>query len=154
MQVRARSLPYPWYPKTKEEAETIISKFMLGLTRQSCRACLAPHAGWSYSGKLAALSLSSLDPGADTLIVFGGHLGPAAEPLLALDDAFETPLGLIKSDRDLAALLTESLPLSPDIRSDNTVEIQLPLIRYLFPQSRILSLRLPSRLQAYDIGKS
>jgi AmmeMemoRadiSam system protein B len=117
-------------------------------------AAVAPHAGWAFSGRLAAKAALSLAE-AETIAVIGGHL-PAGYPLLiAEEEAFETPLGAFPADLELAAALREAaapLRLEADRVADNTVEVQLPILRALYPAARILWLRAPASQDSIRLG--
>ena len=39
---------------------------------------IVPHAGWSFSGRLAYRTLRQLDPDCDLVVIIGGHLYPGA----------------------------------------------------------------------------
>jgi AmmeMemoRadiSam system protein B len=121
-------------------------------------AAVAPHAGWYYSGALAARALLSLKQDADTVAVIGGHLPGGMPPLLAAEDAVETPLGTMLVDREFHTILERALDAlfqgsSPDRYGDNTVEVQLPLVHYFFPQARLLALRLPADIRSFEAGR-
>ncbi|MDR2470785.1 MAG: AmmeMemoRadiSam system protein B, partial [Treponema sp.] len=121
-------------------------------------AAAAPHAGWYYSGAIAAKALEALASGAlaspgggnwtGTVAVIGGHLPPGVPALFAPEDAVETPLGSLEMDGELRASLGRDLPAAgldraPDCYTDNTVEVLLPMVKYFFPAARLLWLRLP-----------
>ena len=76
--------------------------------------------GMAVAGALAVL-----------VIVFGGHLGAGEAPLITLAESFETPLGSMEIDSTLAVKLKNDFKLTEDIYPDNTVEIQMPLVKYL-----------------------
>ena len=73
-----------------------------GVEAAGARGGLAPHAGWYFSGRLAALvfDLVARNPHPDVVAVFGGHLG-GGPGLIYDDQAWETPLGPVEIDRDL-----------------------------------------------------
>jgi AmmeMemoRadiSam system protein B len=74
-------------------------------------------------------------------------------------DAFETPLGPITAARELAETLARDLDLGPDpaddprSSGDNTVEVQLPFIKHLWPDVQLLVLAPPAAAEAVDIGR-
>ncbi|MBW2322750.1 MAG: AmmeMemoRadiSam system protein B, partial [Deltaproteobacteria bacterium] len=72
---------------------------------------------------------------------FGGHMGSGAG-LIYLDDEWETPLGNLEFDRDLSQALKNKANLEVETfeTGDNTVEVQLPFIKYFFPNSRLVAL--------------
>jgi len=121
--------------------------------RGSSIAAVAPHAGWAFSGRLAALAAASLGP-AQTIAVFGGHLPPRARPLAASESGFDTPLGPLEADRELLGVLELSLGLGRDEESDNTVEVLLPLVAALFPGARVLWLRAPNDESSIGLGQA
>ena len=116
-------------------------------------AGVAPHAGWAFSGAIAALVIASLDREAETVVVVGGHLGRADRVLAAREDGYETPLGLIAADTELLGAIEAESPLQSDDQPDNTVEVQLPMVRHFFPRARALALRAPPRVDSYELGK-
>jgi AmmeMemoRadiSam system protein B len=162
MNLRKQSLPPGWYPRQAEE----IKRFLASFKRPSAdssgspggvpvvgRTAVAPHAGWYYSGAIAAQAAASLDPGAETVVVAGGHL-PAGYPVLAAsEDAAATPLGNIEMDAELRCLIQKELRCAPDQYRDNTVEVQLPMVKYFFPEARLVSLRLPAENSSFEAGK-
>jgi MEMO1 family protein len=121
-------------------------------------AVVAPHAGWAFSGRLAAAALAGLAP-APTIAVIGGHLSGREPPLAAPEDGFETPLGDLASDLELrealrSELARRGLALGEDDEADNTVEVQLPLVAALFPDARVLWLRAPNGRGALVLGEA
>ena len=79
MQIRDYSLPAGWYPRDSGEIEKFLSRSMASAAsgsgkKSQYRAAISPHAGWFYSGRIAALAVSALDRGAQTIAVLGGHL--------------------------------------------------------------------------------
>jgi hypothetical protein len=90
----------------------------------------------------------------DTIVIIGGHLGPADGILCAFEDSYETPFGLISADMELLAALRAAIPVTEDRSADNTVEVQLPFVRYLFPGSRVLGMRASPSRDADRLGKA
>jgi AmmeMemoRadiSam system protein B len=150
MNLRKTSLPPGWYPREQGE----IARFLSGFTPGKASAAIAPHAGWFYSGKIAAAAASSLKSGAQTVVVIGGHLPEGYPSLFALEDAAQTPLGPMPIDQDLRDLLIEELDGREDKFKDNTVEVLLPMVRHLFPGASLVWLRLPSEMASFEAGKT
>ncbi len=114
---------------------------------------MVPHAGWAYSGSLACRTIARLRPGAETVVVVGGHLRPGDSILLASEDAVATPLGDLSIDVGLRTLIRDRLPTEPDTQADNTVEIQLPIVAYLYDTPRIIYVRSPPSELAATLGE-
>jgi len=150
MQIRDYSLPSGWYPREAAEASRFLSDFRQ--TGPFTRAAVAPHAGWYYSGRLAARAAACLQPETDTVVVIGGHLSDSP-PLFAMEDAVRTPFGPMPIDGQLRGALLESLDGREDRYRDNSVEVLLPIARYFFPQARLLWLRLSAQGASFEAGK-
>jgi AmmeMemoRadiSam system protein B len=116
-------------------------------------AGVAPHAGWTFSGRIAFRVLRSLPREMRTLIVVGGHMHPRSGVAAALEDGFQTPLGTIEADRELLDLLRARLEIHEDRQADNTVEIHLPLVKYLFPAARVVALRCAPSEESLSLGE-
>jgi AmmeMemoRadiSam system protein B len=152
MNLRKSFLPADWYPRNSGE----INHFLAGWDASdgTARAAISPHAGWHYSGKIAARAISSLDRKIDTLAVIGGHLSAGYAPLFALEDAVNTPLGTMPIHSTLRAVLYKELNGKEDCFPDNTIEVLLPIVRFFFPDASLLWLRLPAELSSFDAGKA
>ncbi|MDR2943145.1 MAG: AmmeMemoRadiSam system protein B [Treponema sp.] len=156
MRIREYSLPAGWFPRDPAEVSAQISRFLeksAGLEHSSS-AVVAPHAGWYYSGRLASLAVSSLDRTAQTVVVLGGHLPSGSPVLCAMEDAVMTPFGLMQIDSEMRSILQKELKSEEDCFRDNTVEVLLPMVRFFFPQARLVWLRLPSETSSFSAGKT
>jgi AmmeMemoRadiSam system protein B len=160
MILRKPLLAGSWYPPAARET----ALFLDGVTEKAplrapggapkgAVAAAAPHAGWVFSGAIAAKAVSSLDPGADTVAVIGGHLPAGAPPLFAEEEGVATPLGTIMIDREFRDRLREELSGGADRYRDNTVEVLLPMVRYFFPRAALLWIRLPAEAASFEAGK-
>lgn len=155
MKIRPRSLPAGWYPAGESQVRRRIESFQEDPAeeRNAC-AGVAPHAGWDFSGRLAFRVLRCLQPGIQTVAVVGGHLGPEDGLLAAFEQGYETPLGTVPADVELLDCLRRRLPIAEDRWADNTIEVQLPLLRYLAPQIMALGLRAPPSGQALALAEA
>ncbi len=105
-------------------------------------ACVSPHAGFEYSGPVAAhtyLHVSSFrDP--DLLVVVGpNHYGVGSGVSTFKEGMWETPLGRINVD---AAAGSELVKLSGIVgfnpeshRMEHSIEVQLPFLQSLYGDS-------------------
>jgi AmmeMemoRadiSam system protein B len=154
MNLRKPRLSSGWYPQTARG----VSEFFENIPREqagkaNALAAAAPHAGWYYSGAIAALAALSLEQDLETLALIGGHLPGAFGPLIAEEDAVKTPLGEMPLDRELGLEVSQALGCKPDRSADNTVEVLAPMAHYLFPRAKLLWLRFPADKSAFDAGK-
>jgi AmmeMemoRadiSam system protein B len=160
MRTRERMLPMGWYPASPSACKAEIDKFTTGTAPlplgTSIFGGIVPHAGWYFSGKAASrvfyLAAKVLQP--QVVCIFGGHLGGNSSPLLVADDAWETPLGDIPLATEFYAPLAKRLTLREEYPGDNTIEVQIPFIKYFFPQAKVLALRSPHSATAIELGKA
>jgi len=123
-------------------------------------AGIVPHAGWTFSGDLAAMVFSAIKSRhkkVDTFVIFGAAHGYFGESPAVYDKgSWMTPLGEIAVDENLAdALLKSGLAVS-DIRahsSEHSIEVQVPFIQHLFADAKILPIIVPPAEQAVSLGR-
>ncbi|MHA1304427.1 MAG: AmmeMemoRadiSam system protein B [Candidatus Heimdallarchaeaceae archaeon] len=101
---------------------------------------VAPHAGYIYSGPIAAWTYFDLSKYTkpDTVVILGPNhygIGPDIATVERVDE-WETPLGKVRINKDLIEELTE---LDSDLRKDDrahekehSIEVQLPFLQYIF----------------------
>jgi len=154
MKVRPRTLPPGWYPGGRSQTIMEIEGFSRSFKKPQLPAVagVAPHAGWSFSGSIACHVFQSIPRETDTVVVIGGHLAPHSGLLAAFEEGYETPLGLLESDLELLELLGGTLTIHDDRYADNTVEVQLPLLRYFHPKAKALHMRASPSEEALQLG--
>ncbi|MBN1686981.1 MAG: AmmeMemoRadiSam system protein B [Spirochaetales bacterium] len=153
--VRKRALPAGWYPQSAKETRAVLEEWERS-SRPGCSgavACVVPHAGWDFSGELAFSAIRCLDAAVDTVVVVGGHLPPVRSLLISTADLYETPLGSIEGNRRLIEALSGAFHFDEDRKADNTVEIQLPIVKYLFPAAKIVYMRVSPTREADSVGR-
>jgi AmmeMemoRadiSam system protein B len=151
MGVRQRMLPPGWYPATQSECVSDIESFVAGVkplpAGTKVYGGMMPHAGWYFSGKLAArvfyLNAQVTQP--QVVCIFGGHLGGNSPPLLVTEDAWETPLGQVPLATEFYKPLQAKMTMKPEPPGDNTIEVNLP-------KSQVLAIRSPQSDTALKLG--
>ena len=100
------------------------------------KAIIAPHAGYIYSGPVAASAYALLKPVADKIkqvVVLGPSHRVAFEGVATPDaDYFETPLGKIKINQHLCQSLNQLDFVFPNNRAhqdEHSLEVQLPFLQ-------------------------
>ena len=158
MRTRPRMLPMGWYPASQSGCVAEITKFVAGVkplpAGTKVYGGIAPHAGWYFSGRAAAkvyyLAAQAMQP--QVVCVFGGHLGGGSPPLLAAEDAWETPLGNVPLATEFYAPLRQLIAMKEEYPGDNTIEVQLPMVKHFFPKARVLAIRAPQSAAALELG--
>ena len=124
-------------------------------------AGIAPHAGWVFSGSLAAMVFSAIKQQHDkihTFVIFGaahGYLG--LEPTVDNSNFWQTPLGKVVVDTDLAEwLVNNKLAVSDSLvhKGEHSIEVQVPFVQHLFKDAEILPIIVPPSKQAISLGEA
>jgi AmmeMemoRadiSam system protein B len=125
---------------------------------------IVPHAGWYFSGKTSYSVFRSIDRNCrlsgrrpDLFFVFGMHLPPRAPNQIFIDDGLETPLGPVPVNREAAERMARGFEFTTqtarDSISENTIELQLPFIRHLFPDADVVTMGIAPDQRAAGIGE-
>ena len=124
-------------------------------------AGIVPHAGWTFSGSLAALVFSAIKQQHEkvhTFVIFGAAHGYFGQSPAVYDrGSWITPLGEIAVDEELADAVLSAGPVVSDTsahRAEHSIEVQVPFVQYLFPGAKILPIIVPPREQAVALGNS
>jgi hypothetical protein len=160
MTTRKRALSGGWYPVSANECLREIRAFLSGFSAPEGHwtGGIAPHAGWTFSGRAAARVINaiadSLQP--DRVVIYGGHLSEGSDPIIYTEESWETPMGPLTLDTQTSKdLVREGLAVAaPGNYSDNTVEVQLPLVKHFFPDSSVIAVHSPSSDGSIQLGSA
>ncbi len=114
--------------------------------RRALDAAVVPHAGYMYSGPIAAhvyARIAAEKPPATVLILGVDHTGASRGASLS-DRPWLTPLGPIEVDHDLVRALTAG-PVEVDEvahAQEHSIEVQLPFLEYVLPKPRFVPLEV------------
>jgi MEMO1 family protein len=148
MTTRPAAVAGTWYPGSAGALSQEIDTYVAAADvpdLDDVQAVLAPHAGLMFSGPVGAYSYKAAARGSfDVVFLVGpshffGFDGVSVWP----EGAFETPLGPVQIDSAAAAEILASpvahvLPQAH--RREHSIEMQLPFIRSLMPEVRIVPL--------------
>lgn len=154
-----------WYPSGASDCEREIRAFLdegkkITSPGRKLVGGIVPHAGWYFSGSIACNVIRSMkgQDDADVIVVFGMHLHSDSPCYMMAEGAWETPLGEIPVEEELAAELAKKYPFvleTPDrFTQDNTIELQLPFIKYFFKDAKIVALGVPPSKHSLEIGRA
>lgn len=122
---------------------------------------LAPHAGWMFSGRVAARTFRALNEAGrlGTVVLLGAdHTGTVRRGEVFEAGSWRTPLGETEVDEELAReLLAASDLFRPNVQAhayEHSVEVQVPLLQLLAPEARILPVGIPPEPSAVQMGTS
>ena len=127
---------------------------------ESIVAAIVPHAGWVFSGKTAgkvyySLLKQNLQP--ETIIIFGAvHVPGVRKAAIWKEGKWGTPIGSVEIDSDLTQkILSTSKFVEENYRvhsNEHSIEVQIPFIRYFFPNSKIVPIMVPPSEDAISVG--
>jgi len=112
-------------------------------------ALIAPHAGYMYSGPIAAHAYIQLDNRRkpETAIILGpNHYGVGTPVSIYPEGEWVTPLGSVEIDREIALELAKSSDVfSLDELSherEHSIEVQIPFLQYVIGKVKIVPICL------------
>ncbi|HZY93108.1 MAG TPA: AmmeMemoRadiSam system protein B [Thermoplasmata archaeon] len=108
------------------------------------RAVIVPHAGYPYSGPIAALAYSRIAaerPPAEVLLLGVDHQGASSGAALS-DEDWRTPLGPVPAADGLISALHRP-PITLDNAAhagEHSIEVELPFLQYVLPSPKMAAL--------------
>ena len=137
--IRQPAVSGQFYPGNPAELKTSITKHLNGAVvsdKRIPKAIIAPHAGYIFSGPVAATAYKRLTLVRNiiTRVVLLGpcHRVPVRGLALSSADAFATPLGIIKLDNQAIAKISD-LPqvgiFDETHRLEHSLEVHLPFLQ-------------------------
>jgi AmmeMemoRadiSam system protein B len=122
---------------------------LLGAVKPSAgvlpKALIAPHAGYVYSGGVAAQAFATLREHAHSIkrvvLIGPAHFVPVRGIAAPTVDAFETPLGRLPVDRNALSTIADMVvaadaPHAPE----HSLEVELPFLQALLPSFAVVPL--------------
>jgi AmmeMemoRadiSam system protein B len=147
-----------FYPQDPRALRTAIADYLAQANRPQAapsaarpvcpsmpKALIAPHAGYVYSGPIAASAYSALGSaahGIERVVLIGpSHFLPFSGLAVSRAEAFETPLGAVPVDdaarRDVLRLPHVVTADAPHAR-EHSLEVQLPFLQALLDEFQVL----------------
>ena len=125
-----------FYPSEPGELEKLLKGLFSGAGKGNSLGVVSPHAGYPYSGKGSAFAINSLKE-ADRFIVLGPNHTSLGRPFsILLDGEWETPLGKVRIDPELANALNNKCEFLEEDSSahmqEHSIEVQLPFLQHRF----------------------
>jgi MEMO1 family protein len=142
--IRRSIIAGSWYPGKPEALQAQIQGFLNAVPRTSLTGPLVglivPHAGYVYSGGVAAYAYQLLSerPFTRVVIVAPSHRYPFKGASIDSKDGYETPLGIIPVDNQLAQEIVSESPVFRYVPNghaqEHALEIQLPFLQAVLKQ--------------------
>ncbi len=149
--IRPAAVAGTFYPGTPQELKAMLVQLLGDVDDQQSdsvpKALVAPHAGYVYSGSMAARAYATLKPARDliTRVVLLGPCHRVALKGLALSsaDGFTTPLGDIEIDK-ITSKKIENLPqvstFDQTHAAEHSLEVHLPFLQMVLGDFKLIPL--------------
>jgi AmmeMemoRadiSam system protein B len=137
-----------FYPADPSKVTRMIDQWCAGAASEQgpWRAALIPHAGWIFSGRIAAEVLQRIHMPSTIVILCPKHRAGGAECAIAPWQRWAYPGGTLETNVPLAEQLAREVPgLQFDERPhrlEHAIEVQLPLLSRFAPDSQIVGISI------------
>lgn len=145
--VKSPNVAGTFYPGDADELRAAVEDMLAGaeesLPADDVVAIITPHAGYPYSGAVAATAFRQLQGLRPATVVLLGPSHYCASPGIATGtyDGYETPLGVVRVDAELVTAVAEGCGdvtySNVPFAREHCLEVQLPFVQTLFPEARI-----------------
>ena len=145
--MRTPAVAGQFYPGIPDRLRSEVKTYLRGEEEpQPALLAVCPHAGYMYSGRVAGQVLRRIKIPKRVLLAGPNHRGVGASVALMSQGSWQTPLGEVPLDHQLAeALLEESHKFneSPLAHQDeHSLEVQVPFLQVMRPDVMITPLCL------------
>ena len=127
----------------KDQVERFLAP---GVKKIKALGIVSPHAGLVYSGSVAGAVYSSIELPGTFILIGPNHTGLGEPVSLMAKGEWETPLGTVRIDEELAAaILSRSRLVREDTLAhlkEHSLEVQLPFIQYLKKEFTIVPIQM------------
>lgn len=144
--VRPAAVAGKFYPGDVAGAARELDRMLGDIPTQknSVTAAMVPHAGWVFSGKLAADVLKQIELPRTVIVIGPKHTPNGLDWAVAPNRVWSFPGGQLESDLELARALVAAVPgLQFDAaahQQEHGIEVELPIIHRLAPQTKVVGI--------------
>src|SRR3974390_1457659 len=126
--VRQPAVAGQFYPRSRQALLAQVESFFPDdASLLPALGCIAPHAGYMYSGHVAGAVFGSIEVPQQIIILCPNHTGMGRPLSIVKEGAWETPLGTVHIDAELASALIDEyslLEVNEDAhRSEHAIEV-------------------------------
>lgn len=125
-----------WYPLEKNELANLVDGYLNNAQKLEIdgqiKAIIVPHAGYVYSGQIAATAFKQLEGGYENIFLIGpSHRYSLTGASISNFDYYSTPLGNVKVSRKANKMLQETIVNNIEEAHENehSLEIELPFLQ-------------------------
>ena len=151
-ETREPALAGAWYPGDPEILSRDVKRYLENAKKEKVEgeivALVSPHAGYMYSGQVAAHAYKLIEEKSfDTVVVVGpSHRFPFKGASLWDRGGFRTPLGVVPVDTELSKKLMEKrreIRFIPEAHSqENSLELQIPFLQTVLKSFKLVPIAM------------
>lgn len=139
-----------FYPRNPDDLRADVESFLSSPKKTvAALGCVVPHAGYMYSGHVAGAVYAQLDLPRRCILMCPNHTGVGQPLAIMSQGAWETPLGCVAIDSQLAEALKQRFPLLAEDaeahRAEHAAEVQLPFLQSRKPDCTFVPIALGTR---------
>jgi AmmeMemoRadiSam system protein B len=136
-----------FYPRDQDDLRAQVQSFLSPPSDTiSALGCVVPHAGYMYSGYVAGAVYARLTIPRRIILMCPNHTGMGHPLAIMSTGAWETPLGQLPIDSELAVDLKRRFPLLTEDaeahRAEHGAEVQIPFIQSRRPDCTFVPIAL------------
>jgi hypothetical protein len=162
--IRRPAVAGAFYPANSTQLKNQIEGFFKNVKKEKfdgrILGLIVPHAGYVYSGQVAAYGFKQLQGlSFDTIVIIGMSHGAYFDGIAIYDSGyFQTPLGLVKIDTELADSLIKSHPKIKSLKSahlnEHSLEVEIPFLQQVLKEFEIVPILMSNPSDFQILGKS
>jgi AmmeMemoRadiSam system protein B len=137
-----------FYPGDADDLRSEAQNYLSQSNRAPVKAigCIAPHAGYMYSGHVAGAVFARLEIPRRCVVMCPNHTGMGRALAMMSEGAWQTPLGEVPIDTELAEALKRRFPSLHDDsaahRAEHAAEVELPFLQLRQPDLSFVPIAL------------
>ncbi len=150
--IRHAAVAGRFYPRDPDALREEVRDYLSQSSEQipvRALGCIAPHAGYMYSGHVAGAVFAALEIPQLCVVLCPNHTGVGRPLAIVSEGAWETPLGNVPIDSAFADALKRCCPVlqedSTAHRSEHAAEVELPFLQMLQPQLTLVPIAVGTR---------
>ena len=149
--VRHPAVAGRFYPRDPDDLRAEVRSYLAqagAIKHAPLRAlgCIAPHAGYMYSGHVAGAVFARVEIPPRCIVLCPNHTGMGRALAIFSEGAWETPLGDVTIDSELASALKQRFPAlqqdSAAHRAEHAAEVELPFLQLRQPELKFVPIAL------------
>ncbi len=146
--VRRPAVAGRFYPGNPDDLRSEARSYLVTSSDKPIRAigCIAPHAGYMYSGHVAGAVFARVEIPERCIVLCPNHTGMGVPLAIVSEGAWETPLGDVGIDSQLAHALKRQFPALEDDaaahRAEHAAEVELPFLQLQQPRLKFVPIAL------------